>query len=66
LDSLLKKNTLASAGHYESYIGYKYKLNTEYTDAGDIRLSLGFLCKQKDARMMRRKIIEWVEEQKSY
>jgi hypothetical protein len=64
LKSFLKRNTLASAGHFESYIGYRYKINFEYTKDGHVMIYLGFLAKGDEVNVKTRAVIEWVEERK--
>jgi hypothetical protein len=64
LNTLLKRNTLMSAGHFESYIGYKYKMNFEYTKDGHVMIYLGFLAKGDELNTKTRVVIEWVEEKK--
>ena len=40
LDSMLPKNTAATAEHYKSYKGYKYKLNFSINKNGDSIISM--------------------------
>jgi hypothetical protein len=62
LDELLPvKKTMGSVGNYKGYVGLRYKLRFDYTEKGDISVTISFVSKPQKIANYKESIIEFIE-----
>lgn len=63
LDNLLPKREANQVGYFKSYSGHKYKLNLDYANDNEcsVLFTITFLEKLSNVRIMKRKIISFIE-----
>jgi hypothetical protein len=62
LDGLLPvRKTVGGVGNYKGYVGLRYKTRTDYTEKGDIVITLSFISKPEKIAQYKQQIVEYIE-----
>ncbi|MEN9852501.1 MAG: hypothetical protein RI996_444 [Candidatus Parcubacteria bacterium] len=62
LDELLPiRKTVGGVGNYKGYVGLRYKTRTDYSEKGDILITLSFISKPEKIASYKQQIVEYIE-----
>ena len=61
LSDLIPKRSAKDAKHYKSFLWRQYKVDYDYTDSGDIKITLEFLASIEKQSEIKNSIITMVE-----
>lgn len=62
LDGILPiRKTVGGVGNYKGYVGLRYKTRTDYTEKGDILITLSFISKPEKIANYKQQIVEYIE-----